>query len=478
MSSLTAAYDPAWDALFGQFQIVPSLKPQPGQQGQRPAKRSAPKRGLAGGTSGIISNALLSNQAVVKVVRGGGVTASGRLGGQLSYITRKGTVELERGDTGELTHGMEALRDVQKEWAQDWARMDARTTNYTYHVIVSYPKSSDREAAKQAARSFGERLTSGEYGDRYKFVMAHHDDTGHPHTHFVISRAGAAGKTLQLSRYGVTMQDLRDLQSETARDVGIVLNATSRFSRNIPPERESSARIHARRDGRDLQERPQPDRRSGFPFFGRGRQAPVSADRLQELKDARNAEYTTLGETLRNHRVGVDQGIFTTQYSGRAETLGSYSKAVLGAAKILLRGGVLNSEEIDVNQQVANDMDPAQASGVDTELKAIGSDIRTFFQGMTDKADAMEDEDKRSQTEAAISRVLRDYEPLMDDEPRRSLVSVWNGTMTSRLAAMTPIRHASDGLQNGMQMILRKRRRLVRNLQTRMTHAPWQPRPL
>ena len=131
-----------------------------------------------------------------------------------------------------------------------------------------------------------------------------------------------------------------------------------------------------------------------------------------------------------------------------------------------------------MNQQVVNDMDPAQASGVGTELKAIGSDIRTFFQGMTDKADAMEDEDKRSQTEAAISRVLRDYEPLMDDEPRRSLVSVWNGTMTSRLAAMTPIRHASDGLQNGMQMILRKRRRLVRNVQIRMIRAPLPPRLL
>ena len=37
----------------------------------------------------MIANALLTNQAVVKIVRGGGVTASGRLGGQLSYITRK-----------------------------------------------------------------------------------------------------------------------------------------------------------------------------------------------------------------------------------------------------------------------------------------------------------------------------------------------------------------------------------------------------
>ena len=366
----------------------------------------------------MIANALLTNQAVVKVVPGSGVTASGRLGGQLSYITRKSTVEMERGDTGELTHGKDALRGVQNEWAKDWDRMDARVTRYTYHVILSYPKDTDREAAKQAARAFGERLTNGEYGDRYKYVLAHHDDTGHPHTHLVISRAGASGKTLQISRYGITTQDLRELQVETARDVGIALTATSRFSRNLRPERESSARVHARRDGRTLRERPSPEQRSGFPFFGIGRQQPIAPDQLQVMSDQRNADYAALGETLRSHQAGVEQGFFTTQYPGRAEILGVFSKAVLGAASILVTDGVLRSEEIDMNQQVANQMDPAKAPAIDDEMKAIGTDVREFITGMDAKAEAMEHEDKRSQTEAAISRVLRDYEPLMDEETR------------------------------------------------------------
>lgn len=418
MTSLTAAYDPAWDALFGEFQLIPNLKPRPGQSPARSRRRSPQRQSSSGGAAGMIANALLTNQAVVKIVRGGGVTASGRLGGQLSYITRKGTVEMERGDTGELTHGMEGLRDVQDEWAKDWDRMDARVTNYSYHVILSYPKDTDREAAKQAARSFGARLTNGEYGDRYEYVMAHHDDTGHPHTHLVISRAGASGKTLQISRYGITTQDLRELQVETARDVGIVLTATSRFSRNLRPERESSARVHARRNGRALRERPAPEQRSGFPFFGIGRQQAAAPDQLQVMSDQRNADYTALGETLRSHHAGFDQGIFTTQYPGRAETLGAISQAVLGAASILVTDGVLRSEEIDMNQQVANKMDPVQASAIDDEMKAIGTDVREFITGMDAKAEAMEDEDKRSQTEAAISRVLRDYEPLMDEETK------------------------------------------------------------
>lgn len=82
--------------------------------------------------------------------------------------------------------------------------MDARAANYTYHVFLYYPKDTGREAEKQAVRCFAERLTNGAYGDRYKYVMAHHGDTGHPHTHLVISRAGASGRTLQLSRYATT----------------------------------------------------------------------------------------------------------------------------------------------------------------------------------------------------------------------------------------------------------------------------------
>ena len=136
------------------------------------------------------------------------------------------------------------------------------------------------------------------------------------------------------------------------------------------------------------------------------------------MSDQRNADYAALGETLQSHLAGVEQGIFTTQYPGRAETLGAYSKAVLGAASILVTDGVLRSEEIDMNTQVTNQMDPAQAPAIDGEIKAIGTDLRQFITGVDAKADAMEDEDKRSQTEAAISRVLRDYEPLMDEETR------------------------------------------------------------
>ena len=71
-----------------------------------------------------------------------------------------------------------------------------------------------------------------------------------------------------------------------------------------------------------------------------------------------------------------------------------------------------------MNQQGANQMDPTHAPAIDREMKAIGTDVREFITGMDAKAEAMEDEDKRSQTDAAISRVLRDYEPLMDEETR------------------------------------------------------------
>ena len=52
-----------------------------------------------------------------------------------------------------------------------------------------------------------------------------------------------------------------------------------------------------------------------------------------------------------------------------------------------------------MNQQVANQMDPAKAPAIDDEMKAIGTDVREFITGMDAKAEAMEHEDKRSQTE-------------------------------------------------------------------------------
>ncbi len=287
---MSLAHDPAWEALFGELKLIPNLKPRPGaaDQGQGGRSRSPKPKSLSGGSAGIISNSLLSQQAVVKIVRGGGVTSAGRLAGQLAYISRQGSLTTERGETGELLEGMDALKAVQKDWAQDWQRMDARTTNYTYHVVVSYPKGTDPYAAEVAAENFAHRLTSGDYGGEYKFVMAHHRDTDYPHTHLVINRAAQSGKTLHLSRYGVSTQDLRDLHVETARDAGITLSATSRFSRNLGPEYDRSARIHSRREGRDLRERPRQEQRSGFPFHGRGRRTPIAPDQLQVLKGKRH----------------------------------------------------------------------------------------------------------------------------------------------------------------------------------------------
>lgn len=67
MTSLTAAYDPAWKVLFGEFQLIPNLKPRPGQNPAQSRRRSPQRQNPSGGAAGMIANALLTNQAVVKV---------------------------------------------------------------------------------------------------------------------------------------------------------------------------------------------------------------------------------------------------------------------------------------------------------------------------------------------------------------------------------------------------------------------------
>ncbi len=88
MTSLIAAHDPARDTQFGEFQLIPILKPRPSSNPSG-SRRSAARRP---GSAGMIANAFLTGQALVKIVRDGGVTTLGRLGGQLSYITRRWSV--------------------------------------------------------------------------------------------------------------------------------------------------------------------------------------------------------------------------------------------------------------------------------------------------------------------------------------------------------------------------------------------------
>ena len=273
-----------------------------------PAKSGAGKssqKGKSGAGAGssigvqqALRNAYNAKQAVVKITKKGRTNTMAELKAQLQYISRQGEVSLEGqgGDPVETGDNGDP-EELLSEWRRDIEERGKRTSFNTYHLVVTYPEGTDDRVAEFAARDFAERLTGGDYGDQWKYALAHHRDTANPHAHLIINRYGMSGKTLHLSREAISIDQLRDLHVQTAEDYGLKLNATSRFSRGVERRPVSQAQYHAEREGRRLS--PLPERSNGasepsFPFHGAVRRQPISLDVLKKARANIARDYRAL----------------------------------------------------------------------------------------------------------------------------------------------------------------------------------------
>ncbi|WP_282611313.1 relaxase/mobilization nuclease domain-containing protein [Pelagibius sp. Alg239-R121] len=386
--------------------------------------RSQVRRASAGG---LIKNALLTHQAVIKIVRNGTTNGGSRLGAQLQYISRNGALELSNGaDLGARADGesAELVRDVIADWEKDFERMDPRTKFYTYHLIVSYPDSADQDAARIAGEAFAARLAGGDYGDRYKYVLAHHSDTRNPHTHIVINRSGQGGKTLHLSRHGIDIQSLRELHVETSRDVGIRLAATSRFSRGSERRSESLGRVKATADGRRLAAARGQVPEARYPFYGSGQRRELPKPVLERAR-GRNLE--SYGKVF----AGLGSaGSMAEQRGAKSDmTMVSLFRAnIAGAMQQLSQRNELERSDRMAEQIMGGDMPAeqarvlnaaAQAADPDVELGKINQDIRVFLDQFAEKIAGMTDETARTEADIALAKTRQQFEPLMDAETRK-----------------------------------------------------------
>ncbi|WP_282610883.1 relaxase/mobilization nuclease domain-containing protein [Pelagibius sp. Alg239-R121] len=400
------------------------------------AKRTRGRRGGTGGgqayrqktasAGSFIHNALLTHQAVLKIVRNGTTNGGARLAAQLQYISRDGNLDLENGtNLGAVprTEEGDMLRDVIADWEQDFERMDPRTKFYTYHLIVSYPQSVDQVAARIAGEDFAARLSSGDYGDRYKYVLAHHSDTRNPHTHIVINRAGQGGKTLHLSRHGIDIQSLRDLHVETAREVGVRLAATSRFSRGVQRRPTALGRVKAAEKGRGLPDRVERSQPAEFPFYGGGRRQEIPAPVLMRAREGNRLTYQRLFGGLSSART-------MSQIDGAKtslETIEVYRRAVAKAAERLSQGQSLERNDRVAEQSLPQDTTLADARSFNSatavpnpeeELQKINQDMRILLDGMAEKVAKIGDEDARTNADVALAKVRHEFEPLMTEDTR------------------------------------------------------------
>lgn len=178
-------------------------------------------------------------EVMVKITGGG--RGAGHIQAHLSYVSRNGKVALEdqQGDTIEGAHGVRALVD---EWrAAGPGMQDESRLREAFNIMLSMPPGTDRAAVRAAARQFAQ----GEFGGRFDYVFASHEDEAHPHVHLTVRARGYDAKRLNPRK--VDLQRWREAFAHELRERGIDANATSRRARGVTRRAVPQSVVHIAR---------------------------------------------------------------------------------------------------------------------------------------------------------------------------------------------------------------------------------------
>ena len=167
-------------------------------------------------------------EVMVKVSGGG--NSLGAVAAHFRYITRKGTLELER-DDGERITGSGVARDLVEDWDLDldlavdaWDRMEggrrASAAKLVHNIVLSMPVGTSAQKLLAASREFARE----EFALQHRYALVLHTDQAHPHVHLVVSAHKREG-----GRLNIRKADLRQWREQFARQLrrqGVEANAT------------------------------------------------------------------------------------------------------------------------------------------------------------------------------------------------------------------------------------------------------------
>lgn len=244
-----------------------------------------------------LGNLAQLDQAMVKIVRNGGVKNLKQLNQQMEYLGQGDDTELTVNNQGiPYSNSDSVFKDEMEDWKKDFQRMERG--GKTYHLVVSFPPHVAQATAADIGRDYAEAITNGVLGDHYKTLHAHHNDTDHPHTHIVINRLGESGRTLHIHPMrDITVDKLRELQVSIAREHGVYMNATRRHTRpNRSSEPVSLGRHHAKKAGRTLPNKKLSPSRAGERY--QADQLPLAQKAMKALQDSDAILKTDRGRRL------------------------------------------------------------------------------------------------------------------------------------------------------------------------------------
>lgn len=182
---------------------------------------------------------------------------------QWLYLSRKGELELQRSARHlDIPLRPEKIPETARSWAQATGNYlesqpdEEREQDLTTHIVVSFPRSSNREAAHSAARAWAAKMFgSGFGGGQYNYLTTFHTDRDHPHLHVVVNRRELLGRNwLKISRRHphLNYEALRTEMADISRHHGIMLDATSRAERGIAGRPMTFAEYRRRERERSL----------------------------------------------------------------------------------------------------------------------------------------------------------------------------------------------------------------------------------
>jgi hypothetical protein len=170
-------------------------------------------------------------EVMVKV--SGGATRLGAVSAHLSYISRKGQLEIET-DTGDRI-GKDGQRELLKSWHLDLSPGQYRQAKdrgsrprelkLVHNIVLSMPRPTPPDKVLKAAKAFARE----KFALQYRYAMALHTDQEHPHVHLVVKAEGQDGRRLHIDK--AMLRDWREQFAQLMRDQGIAANATPRAVR-------------------------------------------------------------------------------------------------------------------------------------------------------------------------------------------------------------------------------------------------------
>lgn len=168
-------------------------------------------------------------EAMVKVTgrsRGGAVA----LKAHLDYVTRNSRLQAETSDGTTISSRAE-LRALHDDWMlTNAAEARGRTgpdATQSVGLILSMPPGTPADRVEAAARSWARDTFAG----THDWLMARHDDTGHPHVHLTVRAVGRDGR--RLAPGPKDLQAWRERFARELRRLGVEAEATPRQARGV-----------------------------------------------------------------------------------------------------------------------------------------------------------------------------------------------------------------------------------------------------